>query len=64
VMAVRRREDAAPPLPVEEIDAAIDARHQARLNRDFAAADGIRAELDRKGIILEDTAAGTKWKRK
>ena len=64
VMAVRRREDAAPPVPVEEIDAAIEARRQARLNRDFAAADGIRADLDRKGIILEDTAAGTKWKRK
>ncbi|MBA3949631.1 MAG: class I tRNA ligase family protein, partial [Acidobacteria bacterium] len=64
VMALRRREDAEPPLPVEDIDAAIDARRQARLNRDFTAADGIRAELDRQGIILEDTAAGTKWKRK
>ena len=64
VMALRRREDAAPPIPVAEIEQAIQARRDARAGRDFAAADRIRAELDQKGIILEDTAAGTKWKRK
>ena len=64
VMSLRRREDAAPPVPVEEIEAAIEARRAARKSRDFAAADRIRAELEHKGIILEDTAAGTKWKRK
>jgi len=64
IMALRRREDAAPPIPLEEIDQAIEARRQARLRRDFAAADRIRADLDQKGIILEDTAAGTKWKRR
>jgi cysteinyl-tRNA synthetase len=64
VMAVRRREDAAPPIPLAEIEQAIEARRAARAARDFAAADRIRAELDQKGIILEDSAAGTKWKRK
>jgi cysteinyl-tRNA synthetase len=64
VMSLRRREDAAPPIPLAEIDEAIEARRQARRSRDFAAADRIRAELEEKGIILEDTAAGTKWKRR
>ena len=64
VMALRRREDAAPPIPLADIDQAIEARREARRNRDFAAADRIRAELEQKGIILEDTPAGTKWKRR
>ena len=49
-------------------DAAIDAlvaeRNAARKARDFARADQIRAELLEKGVILEDTKDGVRWKRK
>ncbi|WP_026688646.1 cysteine--tRNA ligase [Alteribacter aurantiacus] len=47
----------------EEIDALIQERIDARKNRDFARADEIRDDLKEKGIILEDTAQGTRWKR-
>jgi cysteinyl-tRNA synthetase len=40
----------------------LEARREARKRRDFAAADAIRAELAGKGVVLEDTPAGTKWR--
>ena len=48
----------------EEIDALAAERVSAKKARNFARADGIRAELLEKGIILEDTKEGTRWKRK
>ena len=38
-------------------------RTNAKKAKDFARADSIRAELLEKGIVLEDTREGVKWKR-
>lgn len=48
----------------EEIEKLIEERQNARHNRDFARSDEIRDELAEKGIILEDTKEGVRWKRK
>jgi cysteinyl-tRNA synthetase len=48
----------------EEIQALIDERQEARHRRDFARADEIRDELAERGIVLEDTKDGVRWKKK
>ncbi|PLW82291.1 cysteine--tRNA ligase [Kineobactrum sediminis] len=50
-------------LSAEEIEERINARQQAKLNRDYAGADAIREELLAKGVVLEDSRDGTKWRR-
>jgi cysteinyl-tRNA synthetase len=47
----------------EQIDALIAARSAAKKAKDFAQADRIRAQLLEQGIVLEDSAAGTTWRR-
>ena len=47
----------------EEIEQLIADRQAARKNRDFAKADEIRNLLLEKGIVLEDTREGVRWKR-
>ncbi|HSF19974.1 MAG TPA: cysteine--tRNA ligase [Vicinamibacteria bacterium] len=48
----------------QEVEKLIAARNEARATRDYARADEIRGELDSRGIVLEDTSAGTRWRRK
>ncbi|MBZ5622239.1 MAG: cysteine--tRNA ligase [Acidobacteriia bacterium] len=47
-----------------EVEAMVAERNAAKKARDFARADRIRQELLERGIILEDTKSGTRWKRK
>jgi cysteinyl-tRNA synthetase len=59
ILPTRREVEASLASWVEE---RIAARAQARKSKDFKAADAIRAELLAKGIEIEDTPTGTKWK--
>lgn len=47
----------------EEILNLIEKRTQARKNKDYKLSDEIRDQLKEKGIVLEDTQEGVKWKR-
>jgi len=47
-----------------EIQKLIDERQEARHRRDFARADEIRNQLAERGIVLEDTKDGVRWKTK
>ena len=47
----------------EEIERLIEERQAARKEKNFARADEIRNELLEKGIVLEDTREGVRWKR-
>jgi len=51
-------------LSEDEIMARIEERNAAKKKRDFARSDAIRAELFEKGIVLEDTPDGVRWKRR
>ena len=61
--------DIVPDRGVEDPDLAawveerLAARRAARERRDFTEADRIRAELTGRGVVIEDSASGTKWKK-
>lgn len=48
-------------ISVNEIENKIAKRAEAKKNKDYETADAIRAELDKKGILLNDTKYGTTW---
>lgn len=47
----------------DEITELIEKRTEARKNKDYKLSDEIRDSLKEKGIVLEDTSDGVKWKR-
>ena len=55
------REEAPPELQ-SWVESMIEARAAARARRDFAEADRIRSDLAARGVALEDSGDGTKWK--
>jgi cysteinyl-tRNA synthetase len=50
-------------LPSDEIEALITKRNEARVAKDFQAADAIRDQLASAGVAIEDGAGGTIWRR-
>ena len=48
----------------EEIESLIASRNEARRKGDFALADQIRQQLLDRGVVIEDTREGTKWRLK
>jgi cysteinyl-tRNA synthetase len=46
----------------EEVMRLIQLREEVRRRRDWKEADRIRAELMEKGVVLEDTSEGVKWR--
>jgi cysteinyl-tRNA synthetase len=65
-----RLDEAAPELLARlaltdaDIDALVAERTQAKKTRNFARADAIRNDLLAKGILIEDSKDGVRWKRK
>jgi cysteinyl-tRNA synthetase len=60
VLGILNKED---EILEDEILELIEKRTQARKDKDFKLSDEIRDILKSKGIVLEDTQEGVKWKR-
>ena len=55
--------DDADAISPGEIEALIEARQQAKFDKDYGRADAIREELTARGVVLEDSSEGTRWRR-
>jgi cysteinyl-tRNA synthetase len=55
---------ASQSLTDEGIEALVAERTLAKKQRNFARADQIRNELTEKGVVIEDSKDGARWKRK
>jgi len=53
----------APAMGDDDIQRLVDLRNAARKGRNWPESDRIRDELKRHGVILEDNASGTRWRR-
>ena len=60
VVPEREAED---PTLARWVEDRLAERQRARATRDFATADSIRKEIESKGVAIEDTPTGTKWRR-
>ena len=61
--AALMRETAPEALPAD-VQELVDRRAKARLDKDFKLADVLRLDLEVKGVIVEDTKQGQKWRTK
>jgi cysteinyl-tRNA synthetase len=52
------------PSDQAEIEMLISRRNEAKRNLDFALSDQIRQQLNDRGVVIEDTREGTRWRRK
>jgi cysteinyl-tRNA synthetase len=63
VLGLKLEEQMRPPDLDAEIQKLVDERQEARKRKDFKRSDELRDQLKSQGIMLEDTAAGVRWKR-
>jgi cysteinyl-tRNA synthetase len=55
--------EATGALDAAEIDALVNRREQLRAERNFPEADQIRDQLEKAGIVIEDSSEGPRWRR-
>ena len=62
--AATEPDTAAGGLSEETVEGLIARRDSARAQKDWAEADRLRDKLEASGIVLEDSAGGTNWRRR